>query len=191
MRRASLLATRVCGALLFSAGVATAAEGGGSAASRATDLFKWINFAIVAGVILWAFGKALPAKFRANAETIGSAITKASAIKAEAEKQLAGAEARLAKLEQEIAEFRVQVQKDAVIEAQRIREMAKSDAEKISLAAKAEIEAAERAARIELKVLAARLAVDGAESLLAKQLNAQAQESLVNGFVASLEGKPN
>ena len=97
----------------------------------------------------------------------------------------------MAKLEQEIAEFRVQVQKDAVIEAQRIREMAKSDAEKISLAAKAEIEAAERAARIELKVLAARLAVDGAESLLAKQLNAQAQESLVNGFVASLEGKPN
>ena len=167
------------------------AEGVDTATEHATGIFKWINFAIVAGVILWAFGKALPAKFRANAETIVSAITKASAIKAEAEKQLAGAEARLAKLEQEIAEFRVQVQKDAVIEAERIREMAKADAEKISVAAKAEIEAAERAARIELKVLAAKLAVDGAESLLAKQLNAQAQESLVSGFVASLEGRPN
>ena len=61
----------------------------------------------------------------------------------------------------------------------------------ISLAAKAEIEAAERTARVELKVFAAKLAVDGADSLLAKQLTAQAQESLVSGFVASLEGRPN
>ena len=51
--------------------------------------------------------------------------------------------------------------------------------------------AAERAARIELKALAAKLAVDGAESLLAKQLTAQVQESLVGGFVKSLEGRPN
>jgi F0F1-type ATP synthase membrane subunit b/b' len=63
--------------------------------------------------------------------------------------------------------------------------------EKIAAAAKAEIEAAERAARLELKALAARLAVDGAESLLAKQLTAQVQASLLSNFVKSLEGMPN
>jgi F0F1-type ATP synthase membrane subunit b/b' len=52
-------------------------------------------------------------------------------------------------------------------EAERIRALAKSDAEKIAVAAKAEIAAAERAARIELRALAAKLAVEGAESLLA------------------------
>jgi F0F1-type ATP synthase membrane subunit b/b' len=191
LRRITLIAMSVCGALLLCACVASAAEEGNAATEHATELFKWINFAIVAGVILWAFGKKLPSVFRANAEAIGSAITKAAAVKAEADKLLADAEARLARLEQEVAELRAVAEKEAATDAQRIREMAKSDAEKISIAAKAEIEAAERAARMELKALAAKLAVDGAESLLAKRLNAQTQESLVSGFVKSLEGRPN
>jgi F0F1-type ATP synthase membrane subunit b/b' len=49
----------------------------------------------------------------------------------------------------------------------------------------------ERAARLELKAIAAKLAVDGAETLLAKQLTPQTQESLVSAFVKSLEGRPN
>ena len=51
--------------------------------------------------------------------------------------------------------------------------------------------AAERAARLELKALAANLAVDSAESLLAKQLTPQAQEALVSAFVKGLAGRPN
>jgi F-type H+-transporting ATPase subunit b len=191
LRRIFLLTMSACAVFLLCASMASAAEEANKASEPAIEIFKWINFAIVAAVILWLFGKVLPAKFRANAETISSAITKATAIKAEADRQLADAEARLARLEQEVAEFRAHAQKEAVADADRIREMAKSDAEKISVAAKAEIEAAERAARIELKGLAARLALDGAESLLTKQLTVQAQESLVSGFVKSLEGKPN
>ena len=191
LRRFSLLAMSVCGVLLLSARAASAAEEGGGAAGGATELFKWINFAIVAGVVIWAFGKKLPPVFRSNAEAISSAITKATAVKAEADKQLADAEARLARLEQDVVALRAAAEKEAAADAERIREMAKSDAEKISLAAKAEIEAAERAARMELKALAAKLAVDGAESLLAKQLTPQAQETLVTGFVASLDGRPN
>ena len=69
--------------------------------------------------------------------------------------------------------------------------MTKSDEEKIAVAAKSEIAAAERAARLELKALAAKLAVDGAAPLLAKQLTPQVQESLVSAFVKSLETRPN
>ena len=181
----------VCAVLLLSACVVSAAEEGGGAAGHATEAFRWINFAIVAIAVVWIFAKVLPPKFRTNAETINSAITKATAIRAEADRQLADAEARLANLEQEVAELRIAAQKEAAADAERIRDMARSDAEKISVAARAEIEAAERAARIELKALAAKLAVDGAESLLAKQLTPQAQESLVNGFAKSLEGRPN
>jgi len=191
LRRISLIAMSVCGVLLLCACVASAAEEAGGSAGGAAELFKWINFAIVAGVILWVFGAKLPSVFRANAEAIGSAITKATAVKAEAEKQLADAEARLARLEQEVAELRAAAEREAAADAQRIREMAKSDAEKISVAAKAEIEAAERAARMGLKALAGKLAVDGAESLLAKQLTPQTQELLVSGFVKSLERRPN
>lgn len=190
LRRISLLTMSVCGVMLLCACVASAAEEGG-AAGGTTELFKWINFGIVAIGVFWLFGKFLPPKFRANAETISSAITKATAVKAEADRLLADAEMRLARLEQDVVTLRAAAEKEAAADAERIREMAKSDAEKISLAAKAEIEAAERAARMELKVLAAKLAVDGAESLLAKQLTPQAQETLVNGFVASLDGRPN
>ena len=180
----------MCGTLTFLAAAAYAAEEGGANAAPA-ELFKWINFAIVAAALIWVFGKVLPAKFRANAEEISSAITKATAAKAEADRKLRDAEQRLARLEQEVRGLREEAQKEAAAEAERIRALAKSDAEKISLAAKAEIEAAERAARIELKALAANLAVDRAESLLARQLNPQTQQALIAGFVKTLQGSPN
>jgi len=169
-----------------------AEEGGGEVLSeRAKEIFKWINFAIVAGLIAWVFLKLTPPFFRKNAETISAAITKATAAKAEAERQLREAEQKLARLEQEVAQLRATAQKEMTAEAERLRTITQSDIQKVGLAAKTEIEAAERAARLELKTIAANLAVDGAESLLVKQLTPQAQESLVEAFVKNLEGRPN
>jgi F-type H+-transporting ATPase subunit b len=182
----------VCSALLvFAAGARAAEEGGANSAAGATEIFKWINFAIVAVALIWVFSKVLPPMFRGNADKISSAITKAQAMKAEADRKLHDAEQRLAHLEEEIRGLREQAQRDAAAEAERIRALAKSDAEKVAISAKAEIAAAERAARIELKTLAAKLAVDGAEALLAKQLTQQTQDALIAGFVKSLQGSPN
>lgn len=179
--------------LLFFAvlGAHAAEEGGNAATGQANEIFKWINFAIVAGLVAWVFLKLTPPFFRKNAEAISSAITKATAAKAEADRQLRDAEEKLATLEQQVAQLRATAQREAAAEAERIRNITQIDAQKISVAATAEIEAAERAARLELKAIAANLAVDGAESLLAKQLTPQAQESLVAAFMKSLEGRPN
>ena len=177
---------------LFAAASVQAAEEGGNAASEhATEIFKWINFAIVAGLIVWVFGKKLPSVFRARAEAVSSAITSATSAKAAADAQLRDAETKLANLQKEVAELRASAEKEAAAEVERLRAATLSDAQKIAAAAKAEIEAAERAARLELKALAANLAVDGAESLLARQLTPKAQESLISNFVKSLEGRPN
>jgi F-type H+-transporting ATPase subunit b len=168
-----------------------AEEGGNAATESATEIFKWINFAIVAGLIAWVFGRKLPSVFQARAEAVSSAITKATSAKAAADAQLREAETRLANLQKEVTELRAPAEKEAAAEVVRLRAATQSDAQKIAAAAKAEIEAAERAARLELKALAANLAVDGAESLLAKQLTPKAQESLISNFVKSLEGRPN
>ncbi len=177
---------------LFAAvNVRAAEESGNAAAERATEIFKWINFAIVAGVIVWVFGKLLPPVFRKRAEAVSSAITNATNAKAAADAQLREAESRLANLQKEVAELRPFAERESAAEVRRLRTATQSDAQKIAAAAKAEIEAAERAARLELKALAANLAVDGAETLLAKQLTPQAQESLISNFVKSLEGRPN
>ncbi len=182
----------VVGVLAFAVlGAHAADEGGNAATERANEIFKWINFAIVAGLVAWVFLKLTPPFFRKNAETISSAINKATAAKAEADRQLREAESKLARLQEEVAQLRATAQREGAAEAERLSAITKSDAEKVALAGKAEIEAAERAARLELKSIAANLAVDGAESLLAKQLTPQAQESLLAAFVKSLEGRPN
>ena len=168
-----------------------AEEAANPAVERATELFKWINFAIVAGVIVWVFGKLLPPMFRKKADAIGSAISTATSAKAAADAQLREAETKLANLQKEVVELRAVAEREAAAEVARLRAATMTDAQKIAAAARAEIEAAERAARLELKALAANLAVDGAETLLAKQLTPKAQESLISSFVKSLEGRPN
>jgi F-type H+-transporting ATPase subunit b len=177
--------------LLFAVARAHAAEEGGGTSERATELFKWINFFIVAGLIAWVFLKLTPPFFRKNAEAISSAITTAGAAKAEAERKFREAESRLAQLDKEVAELRATVQRETAAEAERIRKVTRNDVEKVSLAANAEIEAAERAAKIALRVVAADLAVKGAESLLVKRLTPETQESLVASFFGSLEGRRN
>ena len=194
MTRNRLVFFAVCSlfvSLLASVSLQAAEEGGSAATQRATEIFKWINFAIVVGVIVWAFGKLLPPVFRKRAETVISAITNATSAKAAAEAQLRDAETRLANLQKEVAELRALAERESAGEVERLRAATLSDIQKIATAAKTESEAAERAARLELKALAANLAVDGAESLLVKQLTPKAQESLISNFVKSLEGRPN
>jgi F-type H+-transporting ATPase subunit b len=182
----------VCALDLFLAAAAFGAEEGGSSAEHSSEMiFKWIHFAILVGLLYWVFGKLLPPRFRRNADSISSAITKATAAKMEAERKLQEAATKMANLEREIAEFRVQAQRDAAAEVERLRAATILDVEKIRAAAKAEIEAAERAARVELKELAAKLAVDGAESLVAKQMTPAVQEAMISSFVQSLQGRPN
>jgi F-type H+-transporting ATPase subunit b len=193
MKRRMLMLAGVSFLALFVVGVTRAEEDTSNNAKTqsAQEIFKWINFAIVAGGVIWIFGKVLPPWFRGNAENIHSAITKATAAKAEADALLREAEGKLASLEKEVAELRETAKRESLAEIDRLHAATQSDEEKIAAAAKAEIAAAERAARQELKSLAAKLSVDGAGSLLARQLTPQVQDNLVSEFVKSLQARPN
>jgi F-type H+-transporting ATPase subunit b len=169
-----------------------AAEESGNAAEQSLGMgFKWFHFIVIAVLAYWVFAKALPPFFRRKADYISSAIEKATAAKADAERRLQEALAKLGNLEREVAAFREQAQRDALAEIERLRKATQLDVEKIRAAAQAEMAAAERAARVELKELAANLAVDGAESLVAKQMTPAVQEAMINSFVQSLQGRPN
>jgi F-type H+-transporting ATPase subunit b len=190
-RRLQLFMSTLFAFFFFVVTVQAAEEGGGAAKEQANELFKWINFTLVVGTLLWLSARYGRPYFRSKAQSISSAITKASAAKTEADRQLREAGEKLKRLEQEVAELRAAAQSEAAAEAERIRKVTQSEVQKIGVAAHAEIAAAERAARLELKAIAANLAVDGAESLLAKQLTPQAQEALVTAFVKGLAGRPN
>jgi F-type H+-transporting ATPase subunit b len=186
---------RIAGSLLLSVlfvGLSAHAEEAASASRQsAENLFKWINFALVAGVIVWLCLKKGPGFFGRRADVISADIQKSTEAKKQADQQLHDAETKLRNLEKEVADLRATAQRESAAEADRIRNLTVTDQQKIGEAARAEVDAAERAARLELKTLAANLAVSGAESLLVKQLTPAAQEALINNFVKTLDGRPN
>src|SRR5260370_1019793 len=131
--RLLFLAVSILFVFLFAVVGANAAEEGGNAPTeRATEIFKWINFAILAGVTVWVFGKLLPPVFRKRTEAVSSAITNATNAKAAADAQLRDAESRLANLQKEVAELRPLAAKEAAAEVEGPRADTQSDAQKIA-----------------------------------------------------------
>jgi F-type H+-transporting ATPase subunit b len=195
LAKTAKLYARIIASMLFSVLFVTlsahAEEAGSASQQSAENLFKWINFALVAGLIVWLCLKKGPAFFGRRADVISADIQKSTEAKKQAEEQLRDAETRLQNLEKEVADLRASAQRESAAEADRIRNLTVTDEQKIADAAQAEVDAAERAARLELKALAANLAVNGAESLLVKQLTPAAQEALINNFVKTLDGRPN
>ncbi len=154
-------------------------------------VFRWINFAIVAALLVYAFRKASPA-FRARAEEISRKIAEGSRAREAAEKQRQEVRAKLAAIDAEVATMRAEARRGAEAEVERIRALAKSESEMIDRAAQAEIAAAERAARLELKSFAARMAVEHAEALLRDGLlTPDTEAALFRTFVTELERSPN
>lgn len=175
--------------LVLAAAPALAQEGESSPADSPTGwVFRWINFAIVLGLIVYAFRKAAPS-FRSRADEIAQKIAEGTRAREAAEKQRREAQAKLAGIDTEIAKMRVEAKRGAEAEAERLRELARVEAETIERAAQAEITAAERAARLELKALAARMAVERAEAALRKEMTRQNEAALFGAFVVELEGK--
>ena len=125
--------------VLLSAGSVVAQEAGPSVADSPTGtIFRWINFAIVFGLIVYAFVKAGPG-FRKNADEISERIAEGTRAREAAEKQKQEAQAKIAGIPGEVAALRVDAKRGAEAEAERIKQTAKVEAEMIERAAQAEI----------------------------------------------------
>lgn len=149
------------------------------------QVFRWINFAIVFGLIVWGFSKAVP-YFRRHAEEISQKIAEGARAREAAEKRRSEAQAKLATIGDDIAQMREEAKHAAALEAERIRELARSEAAMIERAAQAEIAATEHAARLELRTLAARMAVERAEALLRQELKPKVESDRFFEFIASM-----
>jgi F-type H+-transporting ATPase subunit b len=159
--------------------------------SPAGWIFRWINFAIVFGAIVYFFAKVAAPSLRTRSEEISQKIAEGARAREAAEKQGREVQAKLAGIEKEVERIRADAKRDADAEATRLRALARQEAETIERAAQAEMRAAQRAAQLELKAFAAGLAVDRAEAVLADQITPEAQASLLKTFVAELERSAN
>jgi F0F1-type ATP synthase membrane subunit b/b' len=154
------------------------------------QVFRWINFAIVLGLLIYGVRKALP-YFRAHAEEISQKIAEGTRAREAAEKRRGEAQAKLANIGTDVAEMRLEAKRAAVLEAERVRTSARTEADTIERTAQAEIAATERAARLELKTLAARMAIERAEALLRQELTPKTEAARFREFVAELAGSAN
>jgi F-type H+-transporting ATPase subunit b len=159
--------------------------------SPAGWIFRWLNFAIVFGAIAYLAWKKGGPYFSAQAEEISRRIAEGARAREAAERQRQEVQAKLANIESEIAAMRAEAKRDADAETQRLRSLARDDAQKIERAAQAEIAAAERAARMELRTLAAQMAVELAEAMLRRELTPKSEAVLFQAFVEQLERRVN
>ncbi len=143
-----------------------------------------LNFAIIAGLVLWGLKKNLPGMFKSRTETIRKSMDEARKASEEANRRLSEIEGRLSRLGGEIEELKKTSEAEAVAEEQRIRVSAEEDSRKIVEQAGQEIEAASKAARRELKAFAADLAVSLAEKRI--NVDAKTDEALVSTFARQL-----
>ena len=152
---------------------------------RASYLVFWfLNFVLVILFFVMLFRSSVPQMFRDRTQAIQKGIREAQAASAEAARRLSDIEARLAKLDTEVAEIRASAESEAAAEEARIRQAAEEDKRKVLEGVETEIGAIARNARRELKTYAATLAVDLASRKI--KVDEATDQALLREFVGQL-----
>lgn len=155
---------------------------------RNQELWRVINFILFAIFLIYIFrnkiglGKVLDNR----AVAIRKELDQAREEKAEAERKLAEVESRLNRLDAEVAQIREEAEREAVNEAERIRQAAAADAEKLKLTTAREIEGAMKAARTELRAFVAEHSVGMAEAIIKREMKPEDNNRILNRYVEEL-----
>jgi len=152
----------------------------------AATVFEVTNFAILVVLLGIFLAKALPKTFRDRNSAIQKDLADARTATEQAGIRLSGVEARLAKLDDEIAAMRAQADKDSAADEQRILAGVEEEKQKILAAAEQEIASATAHARREIQKYAAELAIEQAARKLV--ISAETDRLLVQNFARRLGG---
>lgn len=155
-------------------------------AEQAATAFTVFNFVILAIGVGFLMLKTLPKTFRNRSSRIQKQLVDARTATEEASARLNSVEARLARLDDQIAGMRSQAEADSVKEEQRIRASVEEEKSKILAAAEAEIQAATSAARRDIQQFAAGLAIEQAARKLV--VTTETDRLLIENFARQLTG---
>ncbi|HEV7967058.1 MAG TPA: ATP synthase F0 subunit B [Candidatus Acidoferrales bacterium] len=165
-----------------------AAEGPGPDPADSTTglIFRWLNFLIVFGGIAYLIAKYGRTFFRGHAKEIAASIVEATAVKAEAGRELREVEVKIERLDQDVAELREEARRSWAAEAERLRTSGLAEIEKINQAARAELASSERAAQHEVREIAASIAVERAAVLVSSMMNPKIRARMFQSFLGEL-----
>jgi F-type H+-transporting ATPase subunit b len=184
----------LAGALFAAPGLAQEPESAKSAEEKkdgGMEIWKVVNFLILAGVLGYLIRKNVGPLLTARAQDIRDGLAAGEKANAEAKAKAAAVDLRLAGLEKEIAGLREQSRAERDHEAERLKREAQREMDRIRQQAAADIESASKHARLEVQRHAARLALNLAEKKVRDRMSPDAQSGLVERFVIDLAGKGN
>lgn len=151
------------------------------------DLFKQVvNFAILAGVLVYFLKKPLAAFLKERSETLRKSIEDAARAREEAAAKLSAVEARVARLAEEIEGMNRKMDAEAAEEASRIRETAEAEIERVRTQARFAAGQEVKKAREALRREAAGLSIEAAEEIVRKTITPEDQERLVRENVEKI-----
>ncbi len=159
--------------------------------STSVMAFQWLNFLVLAAVVIYGLAKALPKVFRGRTEKIQRDIVEARVATEEARARLSAVEARLGKLDGDIAALRSDSERAATEDEQRMHLQVEEERQRILQSAEQEIAAASAAAQRALREYAAGIAVDRATAQL--EITPEDDRILIERFAGRLgaEGSRN
>jgi F-type H+-transporting ATPase subunit b len=158
----------------------------GMSPEQAATAFTVANFVILILLVGWFLLKTLPKTFRDRNTAIQKHLVDARTATEEASVRLNSVEARLSKLDEQIAAMRAQAEKDAAADEQRIKASVEEEKQKILTAAEQEIASATANAHRQIQQYAAELAIGQAAKKLV--VSAETDRLLVQQFARRLAG---
>jgi F-type H+-transporting ATPase subunit b len=158
----------------------------GMSTEKAATAFTVFNFVVLAIAVGYGLLKMLPKTFRKRSSDIQKHLVDARTATEEATARLNNMEARLAKLDEQIAGMREQSEADSRRDEQRIKASVEVEKQKILAAAEQEINAATTQAQRQLQQYAAELAIEHAARKLI--VTAETDRLLVESFAHRLGG---
>jgi F-type H+-transporting ATPase subunit b len=161
-------------------------SGHGEGGHGSLEIWKWANFALLAGGLGYLVRKNAGPMFAARSQTIRRDMLDAEDLRQEAAGRVAEVDRRLANLEIEIAALRAEARAEGEAEAARVGEQTAADIAKVQAHTQQEIAAAGKAARMELKRYGAELALGLAERNIRARMKPEIQDALVRSFVREL-----
>ncbi len=177
----------VLGLLLWSvAGMCWAAEAHHSEFSWKDEIFRWVNFIVLAVILYKVLSKHVPQALHDRRQKIQQAIEDAKAGRAEAEQILQANQQRAANLQQELARMQEEAARERQDMTQRMEAEAQQLAARIVAQARTEIERATERARLSLREEAAALTVQVAEEILRREVRDEDHQALVRRYIARL-----
>lgn len=152
-------------------------------------LIEIVNFALLAGFLIYLYRKRGRVFFDERSETIKKSLEEGRQALEKSQARLAEAEKKLAGLQDEINALKKQAEADIENEQVRIRDAAEDEARRIDEFAKTRIQAATNAAKLELKDYVVERALEQARNTIRQRMDETNRERLVGHFLEDLNSK--